>query len=359
MSEVCGQCVSKFKQNEISLKCSGFCDNIFHPKCVNLQSKDIQFLNNNAENIKWFCDKCKIFFKNSGEITKQWDSFKNEVIKQLNEFKSILNINQMDKATTNIKKSYSEVAGEVIVIKPKTAQDNQVTKNDIQKNIKPAVLEVGIQEIKNTKEGGILIKCNNKNELEKIKAVAEKKLNKNYKINIPEQKNPCIKIVDLEENMEENILKDNILKQNSFLNKDKANLQIKVVKKMKSRYMAIVECDPDSFMQIMECGKLNIGWTVCRVFEYVRVYRCFKCGSFDHKIDECKKEKMCLKCCKNDHSTEDCDGELVRCGNCIETNNKLNLNLSVDHSMFDTCCTVFKRKIDAEKRKIKIASDNQ
>lgn len=363
MAEICDRCQAKFKANDTQIKCSGICCNIFHPRCVDIQNKDLQVVINN-DNIKWFCNKCTLLFNHGGNLMKLIDDFKKDVNTQLKEFRDILLLHKPDDrinkySDNNIKKTYSEVAGEVIVIKPKSAQDSKVTKDDIQKNIKPATLEVGITQMKNTKEGGVLIKCNNKDEIQKIKVAAEKKLNKNYKISIPEQKNPCIKILDLEENMEGSDLISCMLKQNSFLDRETAKFEVKTFKKMKTRYMSIVECDPASFKQIMEYGKLSVGWSVCRVFEYVRVYRCYKCGGYDHKADECKKVKKCLKCNKTDHGTEDCDGMEICCGNCIESNEKLNLNLPVDHCVFDMCCPVLQRKIETEKRKIKVASDPQ
>lgn len=52
--------------------------------------------------------------------------------------------------------------------------------------------------MKDIKDGGVVIKCKNKDEQEKLKKAAEKKL-KNYQISAPELKNPCIKIIGIEE----------------------------------------------------------------------------------------------------------------------------------------------------------------
>ena len=85
------------------------------------------------------------------------------------------------------RKSYAEVTGEVVVIKPKKVQESKITKEVIRKALNPSKLEVGITQIKDTKEG-VLLKCKSKEEIEKIKLEAEKKLKKNYEIITPKQK---------------------------------------------------------------------------------------------------------------------------------------------------------------------------
>ncbi|KAK9712545.1 hypothetical protein QE152_g24857 [Popillia japonica] len=56
-----------------------------------------------------------------------------------------------------------------MLIKPKNPQDSEKTKTDIKNQLSPANLEVGIKEIRTVKDGGILIKCANKTEVDKLK----------------------------------------------------------------------------------------------------------------------------------------------------------------------------------------------
>ncbi|KAJ8942553.1 hypothetical protein NQ318_021955 [Aromia moschata] len=202
-------------------------------------------------------------------------------------------------------KSYAEaVAGEVVVIKPKKIQENKTTKEAVRKALNPTKLEIGFTEIKDIRDGGMLIKCKSKEDVEKIKSEAEKKLKKGYEIRIKEQKNPHIKIVGLEDDIDKEVLEECILKQNSFPNSENCFLKVKTVKRMKSKYMAIIECDPQLSELFLNEGKISIGWSICRVYEYVPVFRCYKCGDYDHKADLCKKEERCLKCASTVHKTE-------------------------------------------------------
>ncbi|KAI4464237.1 zinc finger cchc-type superfamily [Holotrichia oblita] len=248
--------------------------------------------------------------------------------------------------------SYSDVVKDVVVVKPKSKQNNATTKEDICKNVKPASLEVGIVQIQNIKDGGVVIRCKNKEDSLKIKEAAEKKLKKKYNIKVPELINPCIKIIGIDEEMDENELRSCILKQNSCVQHDNVHLSIKVLKKMKTKCMSIVELDPWSYDEVLKEGRLSIGWSVCRVFEYVNVFRCFKCAGFDHMAKDCVSDIKCLKCTASDHSVDVCESDSWLCQNCVRANTSLKLNLKTDHSPYDTSCPCFARKISAQKRRI-------
>lgn len=360
MSEDCSKCKVKLKRNEISTQCAGNCMEYFHIACTNI-TDDVYKVMKNIQNLKWFCDTCITCFNTGVELKTEIHEFKNAVKTELHEFmrKIAGSDTKHENLKTDIKRSYADAAGEVIVIQPKSKQESVKTREAIRKNLNPATLEVGITQVKDTKEGGILIKCKSKEEVEKIKIAAEKKLKRNYHIKTPQQKNPQIKILDIEDEISKEELKDSIIKQNGFFKRDDAFMEVKVIKKMKTRYMGIIECDPFSFQQAITQGKLSIGWAICRIFEYVPVFRCFKCGDFDHKASDCERDEKCLKCGVSDHDTENCKSESFKCANCIIANEKLKLKLDVDHFIFDNNCKCLQRKIEQARRKIKAYSQNE
>lgn len=357
MAEECGCCNTKANRN--SVRCSGLCQKYFHPNCVDISNENVKLLSS-IRNFKWFCENCVKYFETDNNTKLEIDDLRSAVNKNFEEIRKMLGSDKNHNNVNNnleTKKSYAEVTGEVVVIKPKKVQESKTTKEVIRKALNPSKLEVGITQIKDTKEGGVLLKCKSKDEIEKIKQEAEKKLKKNYEITIPKQKNPHIKIVDLEDEMDTKSLEECILKQNSCLNQHHPELQVKVTKKMKSKYMAIIECDPVSADAILKQGKISIGWSICRVFEYVPVFRCFKCGDYDHKATDCKKEERCLKCSSKEHKSADCGSDNFKCSNCMEANEKLKLNLKIDHTVFDVNCPVYLRKVSAQKRSIKVIRD--
>lgn len=116
-------------------------------------------------------------------------------------------------------------------------------------------------------------------------------------------------------------------------------------KKMKKKYMAILEVDPVSFDGFMKLEQLNVKWDSCRVFEHFSALRCYGCGGFNHTHSVCKEDKVCLNCGKSDHNENECQNEPA-CVNCMRANQKLKLNLNTKHSRFDLGCEVFQRNVE-------------
>lgn len=147
--------------------------------------------------------------------------------------------------------------------------------------------------------------------------------------------------------------------QNAFLKHEDLVLKIKISRKMKTKYMTIMEVDPLTHTRILNEGKLSIGWSTCRVFDYIRVFRCFRCWGFDHRASECSKDSKCLKCGVGDHTKENCESSAWKCVNCSEANITLKLHLDVDYSPFSEDCQSLKRKLDLQRRKINTESISQ
>lgn len=358
MDNNCGKCNIKLTTVEGYIKCSGKCEKCYHPKCVNVSAKELQIVENNP-GIKWFCEICVKYVDVFVQINNKIDDIKEKLMTKINDINDKLNTSSgstQNKFDKNEVKTFAKVAStssEVVIIKPKNKQECKKTKEAIIKNIKPSTLEVGITQLKETREGGVLIKCQNKIEQEKIQKIAEKKLSRQYQVKAPELKNPCIKIVDITENVTQEELINCIQKQNNFVNHDQLNISVKVIKKMKKNYMAIIECDPLTSKKILDENSLFINWDLCRVFEYISVHRCFKCAGFNHNFDSCNRDPRCLICAEEGHSSDSCDKECVKCFNCIEAKAKLNLDINVEHSIYDVNCPVYLKKINFQKQKIK------
>lgn len=349
----CGKCNNKLTSADNGIRCSGKCEKYYHLKCVNVATKELQIIES-CPGIKWFCEVCVKYVNIFLQMNTIIDEIKEEFMTKIDDINNKLN--KCSSNSQNEVKTYAKVAStsnEVVIIKPKNKQECKKTKEAILKNIKPSALEVGITQLKETKEGGVIIRCQNKTEQEKIQKVAEKKLSRQYQVKAPELKNPCVKIVDITENISQEELINCIQKQNAFVNHEKMQMTVKVIKKMKKNFMAIIECDPLTFKKILDENSLFINWDLCRVFEYISVHRCFKCAGFNHNSDNCARNPRCLKCAEEGHSSDSCDKEYVKCFNCIEAKDKLKLELNVDHSIYDSNCPVFLKKKNFQKQRVK------
>lgn len=102
----------------------------------------------------------------------------------------------------------------------------------------------------------------------------------------------------------------------------------------------------------MEQKYLLIGWGSCIVEEYVNVNRCFKCCGYNHKSTVCKNKQACIKC-GDEHKMKDCKSEINKCVNCSIVNNKWKLKLDTNHQANSNLCSVYKKKLEAERKRIK------
>lgn len=58
---------------------------------------------------------------------------------------------------------------------------------------------------------------------------------------------------------------------------------------------------------VLKAGKLFIGWSRCRVCDFLSISRCYKCQAFGHIAKYCKAEiDTCGKCGQEGHQFKDC-----------------------------------------------------
>ncbi|KAK9878439.1 hypothetical protein WA026_022079 [Henosepilachna vigintioctopunctata] len=78
-----------------------------------------------------------------------------------------------------------------LVIKPMSKEQSSAdTKNDLKQFVKPEEVKVAISRVISTKDGGVVIRCNNEKEVNFLKEVAAEKLGAQYQLAIPNKKLP-------------------------------------------------------------------------------------------------------------------------------------------------------------------------
>lgn len=248
--------------------------------------------------------------------------------------------------TINIKKKSEVIVNNnFIIIKPNCIQENKLTRKDLGKFINPAKLKVNIIKIDDLKGGTVKIQCKSKEELEKIENEVKNKLGSNYVISPHENRIPRIKIIGIEDEINEADLINSILEKNEFL-KD-AKLKVVKIKKMKTKFMAILEIDCISFKKAMDKGVIFVDFSVCTVFEHLDILRCYKCTGYYHSAQNCTKSQICMKCGNSDHNATSCttDKANLKCSNCSDANSKFDAGYFINHSPFDRNCEVFRRHV--------------
>jgi len=257
--------------------------------------------------------------------------------------------NLSNETDRNGKTTYSGVvkgkSETVIIIKPKESEEDnssETTKKDIKSKIDIAKLGVGITKLRKVTRGAVVVGCESKVQAERLKEKIAEDLGEKYVVKEPKKRKLKIKIFDVDREDCEN--EEDFWKKIEEQNKcGRDGVRGKILHKaenLKSRGVTlIIEVNTDAGKQLLDLGRLKIGWRMCRVQEYAGILRCFKCCGYFHFAKDCVKKEAC-GLCAGQHITKDCNST---------TNKK---NLKSDHSAYDNDCPCLKREIELYKSKI-------
>lgn len=331
--------------------------------CGKLTSSEIKCLQLKERVMLFHCDLCRKFesLKLLNTIIDDKETIiqsKNKIIELLEKELANLKIKNENINPVNARNYALAASKEVVkqkvnipclIIKPNKHQECLKTKKEIELKIKPSKISVGINLIKNGRDGSILIKCSTERATQKMKEEATKLLGSNYTINETKLRKPSVKIINLRDDITEEEILESIANQNEefgFSTEDE--MDVKIIKKNRNgnSVSAVINCNGSTYNKFMAARKINIGFEKCPVFENIYLVRCFKCFGFNHKIGECKQvETTCSKCSEN-HSYKDCHSRIKKCINCIHYNEKYKTKFDVNHEVFSYDCDVYKKNID-------------
>lgn len=356
------------------VRCSGICNRWTHAKCVKL-SKSVAKSIEESDNVMYMCDDCNsnslsavnsklnkmLSFmciceervnrseKNVSNLIDQMSEIKMLLCDSKNKSETVNKIPTTKKAKTFAEKVKMSKNESVLLLKPKKNQNSSDTENDLKKVIDPT--KVCINNLRRFPKGGIAIECDNINGTREVQKLVNEKMSEQYVITVPELRRPRVKIVGIEEEMNEEELGEALKSQNEFLAKSEMKV-INLFATKRNNFTAIIEMDANSFEASMKARRVKIKWSSCFLCEDLNVYRCYNCNGYNHKRTNCTNKKSCQRCA-SDHDAKECNSTIEVCVNCKEANEKFNLRLSTNHSANSEKCTVYMRKVEAERRKIK------
>jgi flagellar motor switch/type III secretory pathway protein FliN len=360
----CDKCNQSFGKVDEVLHCSGSCGKKFHVACTSVGRTLYQSIKLNL-NLRFFCDGCVNFMNNFGakidliyeHLLKNDERIGEQSVK-LNEINNGIASFQVKSNAGEKKETYAEKLKlgknePVIVIKPKDSnQKGKDTRMDVQKKIDPS--KVPIKELRNVAKGSVVIECRNADATEIVRKEVEEKMGANYDISVAALRNPEIKVLGLYDKPDGTEVIERIKSQNEYIDKN-ASIEFLHAEESKTRknyHSLILRVDPTTYNLIMEVGKINVGWSRCRVVENVRILRCFKCAEYGHKIDDCKNQEKCFKCTGN-HRSKDCESSFYKCVNCEKAKNTFNLSdIKIDHPVWSSECQVYNRILQKKKKTI-------
>ena len=258
--------------------------------------------------------------------------------------------NKVEQCAPSLRGSYaSAVRGErpatrekhfKLFVKSKQNESPEAVKVLLKKNVNPTQLKIGIRSMKSVKDGRIIIESGSKEEIDLLSKKITEKCSHVLEVHTPSLRKPNIIIYDVPEDIGTDNLAATILTQNPELHLTMDSIRPKYSFKNKKKIKNVIaEVEPETW-RILAQSKIKLGWQLCKVADYVKVVRCFKCSKYGHQAQVCKGEEACPRCAGK-HKLQECsapEGEL-KCVNCM-THNKHNPNNRVDenHSSMNKDC---------------------
>lgn len=240
----------------------------------------------------------------------------------------------------------------VIVIKPKESkQACEETRKFLKTQLNPKTHK--ISNFRNGKDGSVIVECSTGANVNAVRNGIEGNLGENYSAVVPTSV-PRLKIVGMSDQYSSDVFIDYLRSQNEDIEiKD-----VKVVSMYENprftyhKFNVVIEVDVDTYKCLLCAKKVIVGFDECFVVPAINVLRCFKCGEFGHKSIDCKNGERCSKCSQQ-HSTSSCTSTVLKCVNCLKTNEERKMNLDVNHAAFSSECLVYKKLLNQKKSSLR------
>lgn len=238
----------------------------------------------------------------------------------------------------------------VVKVTPKdssVAGNSEATKIAVQKIVSPTEQSLNIRNIRNIQGNGILIETPNKRDITAL--MADQKLKAaGFVVETPAKKNPRIIILDVpklnsEEDTMETIAEQNLNLEEKQLFRRQSKLAFKTGDKKKESCNWVLETSKEVRNMLLKKSELYIGWTRCRLKDYIVATRCYKCQSFGHTSKYCKSiTDTCGHCGTAGHAYKACPNlkKQAVCTNC-KRNGRPH-----DHDIRDKSCPAYEAAIN-------------
>ena len=224
----------------------------------------------------------------------------------------------------------------------------------LKEKVNPAEIKVGITSLKALRDGRVIIEASSRNEINLLGDKIREECAETLAVNMQTLKKPRMIILNTPtEITPENIL-EILTQQNPELATEEDNMVPKLSYKTKRGTTNIViEVNSEIRKRLLH-NRVKLGWTLCRVDDYLVAKRCFRCSRYNHTHKECKGDKVCPLCAGN-HKLKECKAAISehKCINCI-TYNKHHPHTQIEtaHSLLDKMCPSLIAVLDKYKKNI-------
>lgn len=232
-------------------------------------------------------------------------------------------------------------------------KSSEETKNLVQKLIRPEEMKLHVRGLRKTKNGGVIISTETKDDIEKLKRSSQLTTS-GLTVNEPQKRRPRIVVVGVPSAMQEAEVLNCIFQQNLAGNQEATlesfmstvSLSHKSGKKESETCNYILEVPAQIRKALITKNRVFVNWSSCPVRDFTLVTRCYKCQQYGHAAKTCREESStCGHCGELGHVVKDCmrKAEPPKCATCMRFKKPCN------HKTGDEECPA---KIIAEKRYI-------
>lgn len=227
--------------------------------------------------------------------------------------------------------------------------DKNEIKQMVKRKVDPQRLGVPEPEMRPGKEG-IVITSTSKKGLQRLEEFIKQddELGKKLKTRQPKGKQLEIKVIGIDEEMENEDILRRIVQQNE-LDCSLENVQVTRTWKGKNGKTAIVALDVQAWQGIKDKSHLNIGWERCPVYDNTFVPRCTFCAKYGHTQRWCQARSPKCTECGGAHHYKECRVEEYECRICMEEGTEAD---AANHSMMAMTCPTFLRRREQERNRI-------
>lgn len=234
------------------------------------------------------------------------------------------------------------------------------TIQQLKKEIGTNDIDGGFKNIRQLKNGAIIVESSSENQRKKLKSVLESKTN--IKMKESSTLNPMFTITGIlkgysDEEFVEELIRLNPEIKTEFKTMDIQN-EIKIVAKKQCRNPSkenwILESQPAITKWFLK--KQTVYFDLMRVYvqEHINLALCFKCAGFGHVAKYCEGKRSCHKCGDENHEGKECTTTELKCPNCIKMKYKAE---DSKHSARDIKCPIYQKRLIMYRNQINY-SDN-
>lgn len=219
----------------------------------------------------------------------------------------------------------------IIVYPTNKEKSSEDLKKLIQTLIKPEELKLHIRGMRKTKDGGVIISAEGKDDIEKLKQ-SEQLKNSGLKLEDKIKRRPKIILLGVptstpEKEVLECLYEQNISDKYPHVLRDNFLSSIKLSHKSGRRDSShcnfILELPADIRNMIIQQERVFINWTSCPVRDFTIVTRCYKCQQYGHSAKYCRDtDSTCGHCGCMGHTIKECSKlqEPPKCASCQRYN---------------------------------------